>query len=116
MYSIPDSRTASKAKNIHIQNLTNLVELLEAEGIREKVILICGGPRISNLLAKELGYKRKILTQGPKRNPFAWSGKKMWIDKRLGVNTEITVTRDKSGSYGKVLVDDYPSTITLRFN
>ena len=43
-------------KNIHVQNLTNLVELLEAEGIREKVILICGGPRISNLLAKELGY------------------------------------------------------------
>jgi len=43
-------------KNIHVQNLTNLVELLEAEGIRDKVILICGGPRISNLLAKELGY------------------------------------------------------------
>ena len=43
-------------KNIHVKNLTNLVELLEAEGIRDKVILICGGPRISNELAKELGY------------------------------------------------------------
>ncbi len=43
-------------KNIHIQNLTNLVELLEAEGIRDKVILICGGPRINHELAKELGY------------------------------------------------------------
>ncbi|OPJ55545.1 lysine 5,6-aminomutase subunit beta [Alkalithermobacter paradoxus] len=43
-------------KDIHIQNLTNLVELLEGEGIREKVILICGGPRISHELAKELGY------------------------------------------------------------
>lgn len=43
-------------KDIHIQNLTNLVELLEAEGIREKVILVCGGPRISHELAKELGY------------------------------------------------------------
>ena len=43
-------------KNVHVQNLTNLVELLEAEGIREDIILICGGPRISNLLAKELGY------------------------------------------------------------
>jgi beta-lysine 5,6-aminomutase beta subunit len=43
-------------KNIHVENLTNLVELLEAEGLREKVILICGGPRISNELAKELGY------------------------------------------------------------
>lgn len=43
-------------KNIHIKNLTNLVELLEAEGIREKVILICGGTRITYELAKELGY------------------------------------------------------------
>jgi len=43
-------------KNIHVKNLTNLVELLEAEGIREKIILICGGARISNELAKELGY------------------------------------------------------------
>jgi beta-lysine 5,6-aminomutase beta subunit len=43
-------------KNIHIQNLTHLVELLEAEGIRDKVILIAGGPRITHELAKELGY------------------------------------------------------------
>lgn len=43
-------------KNIHIKTLTNLVDLLEAEGIRDKVILICGGARISNELAKELGY------------------------------------------------------------
>lgn len=43
-------------KNVHIQNLTNLVELLEAEGIRDKIILICGGPRITHELAKELGY------------------------------------------------------------
>ena len=43
-------------KNIHIENLTNLVELLEGEGLRDKVVLICGGPRISHELAKELGY------------------------------------------------------------
>ncbi|SNX55016.1 beta-lysine 5,6-aminomutase beta subunit [Thermoanaerobacterium sp. RBIITD] len=43
-------------KNIHIKNLTNLVEILEADGIRDKIILICGGPRINNELAKELGY------------------------------------------------------------
>ncbi len=43
-------------KDIHIKNLTELVELLEAEGIREKVILICGGPRITNEMAKEMGY------------------------------------------------------------
>jgi len=43
-------------KDIHVKNLTQLVELLEAERIRDRVILICGGARISNELAKELGY------------------------------------------------------------
>jgi beta-lysine 5,6-aminomutase beta subunit len=43
-------------KNIHLDNLTKLSDLLEAEGLREKVILIVGGPRISHELAKELGY------------------------------------------------------------
>ncbi|MFA5713234.1 MAG: OAM dimerization domain-containing protein [Bacteroidales bacterium] len=43
-------------KDIHIKNLLNLVELLEAEGIRDRVILICGGARITDDIAKELGY------------------------------------------------------------
>lgn len=43
-------------KDVHIPNLTQLVELLEAEGIRDKVVLVCGGPRLSHELAKELGY------------------------------------------------------------
>ena len=43
-------------KNIHLDNLTKLSDILEAEGLREKVILIVGGPRISHELAKELGY------------------------------------------------------------
>lgn len=43
-------------KDVHINNLTNLVELMEAEGIRDKVILVCGGPRISHEIAQELGY------------------------------------------------------------
>ena len=43
-------------KDVHIKNLVELVELLEAEGLRDKIILCCGGPRISHELAKELGY------------------------------------------------------------
>jgi beta-lysine 5,6-aminomutase beta subunit len=43
-------------KNIHLDNLTKLSDLLEAEGLRDKVILVVGGPRISHELAKELGY------------------------------------------------------------
>ena len=43
-------------KNIHLDNLTRLADILEAEGLREQVILVVGGPRISHELAKELGY------------------------------------------------------------
>lgn len=43
-------------KDVHIPNLTRLVDLLEAEGLRSRVVLICGGPRISHELALELGY------------------------------------------------------------
>ena len=42
-------------KNVHIQNLTELVELLEAERLRKRFLLIIGGPRINHELAKELG-------------------------------------------------------------
>ncbi|HTB71319.1 MAG TPA: OAM dimerization domain-containing protein [Solirubrobacteraceae bacterium] len=43
-------------QNLHIANLTELVELVEAEGRRKQLILTCGGPRVSNELAKELGF------------------------------------------------------------
>ena len=43
-------------KDVHIQNLTELIEMLEAEGLRDKMIVVCGGPRITHELAKELGY------------------------------------------------------------
>ncbi|MCF8009047.1 MAG: cobalamin-dependent protein [Halanaerobiales bacterium] len=43
-------------KNIHIKNLTEFVEILEAEGLRDEFILILGGPRISHELALELGF------------------------------------------------------------
>lgn len=43
-------------KNVHIQNLTELVELLEAEGLRDRFLLIVGGPRLSHELALELGF------------------------------------------------------------
>lgn len=43
-------------KDVHVRNMTELVELLEARGIRDQFVLIAGGPRISNDLAKEIGY------------------------------------------------------------
>lgn len=43
-------------KNVHIPNMTELIEMLEAEGLRDKMVVICGGPRVSHELAQELGY------------------------------------------------------------
>ncbi len=43
-------------KDIHIKNLTKLMEMAEAEGLRDKMLFICGGPRINHELAVELGY------------------------------------------------------------
>lgn len=43
-------------RDVHIQNLTELIELLEAEGLRGRYVVICGGARITHELAKELGY------------------------------------------------------------
>lgn len=49
------SQTVTQQK-LHIHNLTQLVDMLEAEGLRQDVLLVCGGPRVSNELAKELGF------------------------------------------------------------
>jgi beta-lysine 5,6-aminomutase beta subunit len=43
-------------KGSDVKNFTALSELLEAEGLRDQVVLICGGPRVTNRLAGELGF------------------------------------------------------------
>jgi beta-lysine 5,6-aminomutase beta subunit len=44
-------------KNGHITNLTQLVDLLEAENLRDRFIVVVGGPRITHELATELGFE-----------------------------------------------------------
>lgn len=43
-------------KDVHIKNLSELTDMLEAEGIRQRLVVVCGGPRISHELALELGF------------------------------------------------------------
>jgi beta-lysine 5,6-aminomutase beta subunit len=43
-------------KQVHARQLTKLVDILEAERLRDRYLLVCGGPRLSNTFAKELGY------------------------------------------------------------
>jgi len=41
---------------LHLRNLTQLIDLLEAESLRGNLIAVVGGPRISHELAIELGF------------------------------------------------------------
>lgn len=43
-------------KDVHIQNMVEFIELLQARGLREKYLVCAGGTRIGNKLAVELGY------------------------------------------------------------
>ncbi len=43
-------------KESHLRNFTELIELLEAENIRNRFLLVAGGARITNDFALELGY------------------------------------------------------------
>jgi len=42
--------------DVHVRHLTDLVDVLEAERLRDGVVLIVGGARVDHALAKELGY------------------------------------------------------------
>jgi beta-lysine 5,6-aminomutase beta subunit len=43
-------------KDVHIQNMVEFIELLQAKGLREQFLVCAGGTRIGNKLAVELGY------------------------------------------------------------
>lgn len=43
-------------RDIHVKQLMELADILDAEKLRDKIILIVGGPRITHELAIELGY------------------------------------------------------------
>jgi len=43
-------------QNIHLHNLTKLIDMIESEELRDKFLVIVGGPSINNKFAKELGY------------------------------------------------------------
>jgi beta-lysine 5,6-aminomutase beta subunit len=44
------------AKESHIHNLTEFIELAESFGVRDRMQMIVGGPRINHQLALELGF------------------------------------------------------------
>ncbi len=43
-------------KDVHVQNLTEFVQLLDEEGMRDRFIVIVGGPRVTHAMARQLGF------------------------------------------------------------
>lgn len=58
-------------------------------------------------LAESIGFQVEILTKGPKKMRSAWSQKARWCDKHVP-DRPVHVVSDKSRSYGRMLVDDWP--------
>lgn len=61
--------------------------------------------------AKLIGFHIHILTLAPRHIPNALGEKVVWCQKHIGNNVDFTLTRDKGGYYGRILVDDYPPYI-----
>jgi beta-lysine 5,6-aminomutase beta subunit len=72
-------------KDVHIQNLTSFIELLEAEHKRDDFIVIIGGPRINHALAKELGYDAGF---GQKKYAFDVASFAVTMLKDKGIKTK----------------------------
>lgn len=54
----------------------------------------------------------QILTKGPRSKPYAWTEKVQCIQDHFGDKMSIDIVgRSKGGTYGRVLVDDFPDYI-----
>ena len=62
-------------------------------------------------MALSIGFEIHVLTKGPKATTTAWTQKVKWCAKHLPVDTNVTITQDKSLVYGRVLIDDYPDYV-----
>jgi 5'-nucleotidase len=74
-----------------------------------------GLPRIEdgfivlNIL-RVMGFSLNILSKGPNSNPKAWAEKVQWAQREVP-DAAVTITEDKSLTYGKVLFDDWPGYV-----
>lgn len=57
------------------------------------------------------GFHLHVLTKGPSTKPAAWMEKLEWCRRHVP-DAEVSITENKSLSYGRILVDDWPSYFT----
>lgn len=59
----------------------------------------------------DTGFAVHVLTKGPSTKPIAWMEKLEWCREHLP-DAQVTITENKSISYGRILVDDFPPYFT----
>lgn len=89
----------------YIENRINLIR--SQPGWWEKLEKLEKGFEIYSLLEK-MGFKNRILTKGPTISENAWTEKLRWVKKNIQEFQDISIVKDKSIVYGRILVDDYP--------
>lgn len=86
-------------------------EIRAREGWWRSLIPLGSGMELWDFM-KSLGFENHILTKGPYNDDNAWKEKKQWKDFYLREAKNFTITEDKSGMRGDVLVDDFPLYVT----
>jgi 5'-nucleotidase len=82
-------------------------------GFWRNLPVIDAGMRVYTILG-ELGFRRMVLTKGPRRTTAAWTEKVEWCHKHIpGVGISIVCEDEEKGPhkglmYGTLLFDDYP--------
>ncbi|HOU52995.1 MAG TPA: OAM dimerization domain-containing protein [Myxococcota bacterium] len=59
-------------KDVHLSNLAEWVDLVEAAGLRDRLLMACGGPRIRHETALELGFDAGFGPGTTPRQVAAW--------------------------------------------
>lgn len=88
----------------HIQNRRDLIK--RVPGFWRNLPIIPYGITVASMM-RTLGFKLNVLSKGPFNTTSAWSEKVDWCRKNLP-DADVTITEDKSGTYGRVLFDDWP--------
>lgn len=58
-------------------------------------------------ILRELEFQLVVLSKGPRKNSTAWAEKAEWVIENIP-DASITITENKSLTYGRALVDDWP--------
>jgi beta-lysine 5,6-aminomutase beta subunit len=65
-------------KDVHLGNLAELADMVEAEGLRDGLLLVCGGPRVTHEVALELGFDAGFGAGTTPRAVAAWLAQE-WV-------------------------------------